>query len=117
MKKFIAFLLLIPFFACQQSPDVSNYQKRIYELELRVDSLTNVISSLTQHQQFQSILPDVNSIGKSKKKAKKKAVSLTSASSSYSSLANTGYCHGRTKKGTQCSRRVKSGFYCWQHGG
>ncbi len=36
--------------------------------------------------------------------------------SSYQSHTS-GTCQGMTKKGRQCSRTVRSGSYCWQHGG
>ena len=35
----------------------------------------------------------------------------------YRSSYSSGQCQGMTKKGRQCSRTVKSGSYCWQHGG
>lgn len=31
--------------------------------------------------------------------------------------ATVGRCQAITKKGTQCSRKARSGGYCWQHGG
>lgn len=30
---------------------------------------------------------------------------------------SAGTCQALTKKGTQCSRKSRSGGYCWQHGG
>lgn len=33
------------------------------------------------------------------------------------SPATTGRCQAITKKGKQCSRKARSGGYCWQHGG
>lgn len=31
--------------------------------------------------------------------------------------ASSGQCKAITKKGTRCSRSVRSADYCWQHGG
>jgi Family of unknown function (DUF5763) len=36
---------------------------------------------------------------------------------SYTSPAKSSQCRAITKKGTRCSRKARSGGYCWQHGG
>jgi hypothetical protein len=44
--------------------------------------------------------------------------STTSRSVTSSSVeTSSGQCNATTKKGTRCSRSVRSGGYCWQHVG
>lgn len=53
----------------------------------------------------------VNNVRRENDKPIKKISSRNTVNSSVSSVQ----CHGRTKSGARCSRRVSDGIYCWQH--
>ena len=38
-----------------------------------------------------------------------------SSRNTFNSSTTSVQCHGRTKSGARCSRRVSDGIYCWQH--
>lgn len=120
MKKFLLIIFIIPLFACQNSEQVGTYTQQIRELKSRVDPLQGVLNTnnpkvLSAAAEFSSAKP----VRKKATKASKKGYTVTSHAYARSSFASsyTGYCHGRTKKGYPCFRQVKSGLYCWQHGG
>jgi hypothetical protein len=118
MKKLLPYLLSATFLSCQNSQEIIIYKNRIAELEMRVDSLKAILE--LQSPNVLSAMSNGFTSAKSvtKKKKKNTARKSTSSASFVSSKPSyTGYCHGTTKKGYPCSRRVTSGLYCWQHGG
>lgn len=47
-----------------------------------------------------------------------KSPTIAPVKANTSSATQTSHqCHGKTKKGTRCSRMVANGYNCWQHGG
>ena len=94
-----------------------NLTYEVQRLNGRIDSLVTIIGLLNPAK------PSLNTEDKKPSKKKTKAVSTVSKSlysapvQKSTASSYTGYCHGITKKGYKCSRRVKSGLYCWQHGG
>jgi len=74
-------------------------QTRVNNLEQRVDSLQVQLSM--QKINYTGVISDSS-----------KQISYSTGTVSFSSQ-----CMGITKKGHRCTRKIKSGSYCWQHGG
>lgn len=97
-------------------------ENEISRLNGRIDSLVGVLSL----QQEAARAPETPKKGAKKKKSSNLSRStVASGYASYSassgsrktSSSYSGQCQATTKKGYQCSRKARSGGYCWQHGG
>lgn len=102
---------------------VSLHQE-IGRLNARIDSLVAVISL---QQQDGEVVTQIKKKSKKRTQSSPKqyqAASLYSPSSgnndnyrSSNQSSSSYHCQATTKKGNQCSRKARSGGYCWQHGG
>jgi hypothetical protein len=107
---------IILLFSCHDSTGNCSYQEEQQAiLKKEVDSLKQVVYFLQSEKE--------QNTAKVKKSKPKKQPILTATSSPYKikSIAkaynSSGQCMGTTKNGNRCRRTVRSGNYCWQHGG
>lgn len=113
-------LVFILFISCEsaQAPTQENLEPRVTIIEDRLDSL---IKELSKAKPGTTV---------SKKKSKPKVIqedekvyiapATAQPKKTYTptnSYTSSGQCQATTKKGAQCKRSVRSGSYCWQHGG
>jgi hypothetical protein len=100
--------------ACQEpAKNCTSQETQITSLQRQIDSLNYVISTLQTKNERKVVKT---------KKAKQQPIVTTTSNSYQSDNAPQSYsgsrqCMGTTKKGLRCRRMVRSGNYCWQHGG
>jgi hypothetical protein len=93
--------------------------------EAEIKRMKNEVATL--RQQMDSIIYNkplvLSAVSEKPVKAKKKAGPAATAlytppvRKASSSGSFSGACQAITKRGSQCSRKPRSGGYCWQHGG
>lgn len=123
MRHLLILIICATFFSCDSQNEINLYQRKIESLESKLDSLTNVIARMQADSIATAKIPASKKKGKAKNAITKSAaftnrvVVPKRGVTSQSIESYDGYCHGITRKGYRCSRRVSSGLYCWQHGG
>jgi hypothetical protein len=100
---FILFLLFATTTCNPNTEEIDELNWRIVKLENRIDSLTLALTTPQRPQSKPNSIQEKTTIYKS---------SDTKQQSWYSSQ-----CMATTRKGYRCSRKARSGGYCWQHGG
>lgn len=106
MKFILLSLLLIFTSSCDSNnSEVKELKGKIARLENRIDSL---IASLTTPQQIRS--------GQNYN-IENGTIYTTPAIKTKKQSGYSSQCLAITKKGYRCSRKARSGGYCWQHGG
>lgn len=135
-KNVFLFLLLASFSSCNNSKNnCSELKSENLTLRLKVDSLERLNKDLiTQLQNSQTKIgkkannkrpikessfstPKKKSYSSTNNSSTTKSTSLYSSPKQNKPSAYSGQCRAITKKGTRCSRKARSGGYCWQHGG
>lgn len=103
MKLLFIFFILFTTSCHPNTAEIDELNWRIVKLENRIDSVVLILTTSVHPQSTPKINQKKTTLYKSSK-AKKQ--------SGYSSQ-----CMATTRKGYRCSRKVRSGVYCWQHGG
>ncbi len=108
MKLLIAALIFL--FALQScvsnSSKVDSLKTKVALLEYKVDSLILILKK--QANAYDTV---------SNTSSKNIYNPTTSTINSKGKIVNSGRCMATTQRGSGCSRRVRSGGHCWQHGG
>ena len=111
-------ILVVNYLMSGCSPAQADLQRRIYELEQRVNTLEAAVAKSQGSEIYSPTISSESPKGlmtlPSSKDGKSNSSGVRKTPESYQTYS--GRCEATTKAGKQCKRKAQPGFaYCWQH--